>query len=176
MKVINLFGGPSSGKSTISAGLFYLMKLKHLEVVLIQEVATKMIEQKRIHKLNDQLGLLAEQHEPYFELEKEVDFLITDSPLILSALYQPKPYIKHFRKMTVATFNQYDNVNFWINRPKEGFSEKRRNHSLKESQVKDKELITLLNKYKVPLIHTFNAEPNTHLEIYYYMQHVLHLF
>ena len=176
MKVINLFGGPSSGKSTISAGLFYLMKLQQLEVVLIQEIATKMIEQKRIHKLQDQLGILADQHEPYFELNDNVDFLITDSPLILSALYQPKNYIKHFKKMTVSTFNQYDNINFWINRPKEGFSEKRRAHSLEESIKKDKELKKMLKQYNIAIEKAFNAEANTHLEIFYYMKHVLQLF
>ncbi len=152
------------------------MKLQQLEVVLIQEIATKMIEQKRIHKLQDQLGILADQHEPYFELNDNVDFLITDSPLILSALYQPKNYIKHFEKMTVSTFNQYDNINFWINRPKEGFSEKRRVHSLKESIKQDNKLKALMDKHNIPIDYTFNAESNTHLEIFYYIKHVLKLF
>lgn len=176
MKVINLFGGPSSGKSTISAGLFYLMKLQKLEVVLVQEVATKLIEQKRQHKLADQLSILAEQHDSYFELHKDVDFIITDSPLILSALYCPENYIQFFKRMTIATFNQYDNINFWVNRPPEGFSEKRRAHTLEESIAKDKELKGLLDKYNIPIQHEFNAEPNAHLSMFYYMKHVLNLF
>lgn len=47
MKVINLFGGPGIGKSTLAAGLFEHMKIAGFNVELVNEYAKDMVWEQR---------------------------------------------------------------------------------------------------------------------------------
>jgi hypothetical protein len=121
MKVINLFGGPGSGKSTTAAGLFYQMKLKHMNVELITEYAKELVYSDRVTFLNSkQEYVFAKQNLRQFILKDKVEWAITDSPLLLSLIY-PKIYNTspgdHFDQYAIETFNRYNNVNFFISRP-----------------------------------------------------------
>jgi len=80
MKVINLFGGPGSGKSTTAAGLFQKMKLKHMSVELISEYAKKLVYSNRLENMLDQQEyIFAKQNNMLHMLRDKVDFVITDS-------------------------------------------------------------------------------------------------
>ena len=54
MIVINLFGGPSSGKTTMAAGLFRLLKTMNKKVELVQEFAKDLVWENNLGKLSDQ--------------------------------------------------------------------------------------------------------------------------
>ena len=63
LKVINLFGAPGVGKSTIAAGLFYFMKTAGESVEHVTEYAKYLVLTDRVQQLEDeQLYLLAKQH------------------------------------------------------------------------------------------------------------------
>ena len=47
LKVINFFGAPGSGKSTIAAGLFFEMKMKQMNVELVTEFAKELCYSER---------------------------------------------------------------------------------------------------------------------------------
>jgi len=51
--IINLFSGPSGGKSSIAAGLFYKMKRNGLSVELVPEVAKDYVYEERLNKMLD---------------------------------------------------------------------------------------------------------------------------
>ena len=87
MKVINLAGQPSAGKSTTAAGLFYLMKHAGLNVELIDEYAKQMTWEKRFGTIADQLYILAKQNSKLERLRGQVDYVISDSPLFLGRIY-----------------------------------------------------------------------------------------
>ena len=53
MKVINLFAGPGTGKSTTAAGLFYKMKSKGYMVELVTEFAKDLVYQESFFRLKD---------------------------------------------------------------------------------------------------------------------------
>ena len=146
MKVINLFGGPGSGKSTTAAGLFYFMKLQHLNVELVTEYAKDLLWSGRLQNLLDQQEyIFAKQNHKLHRLRGKVDFAITDSPILLSYAY-PKvnqeqkntdkwPALDAFLEFVVKINDTYDNINICLLRP-ERFETVGREHNLEQSRRK----------------------------------------
>jgi hypothetical protein len=118
MKVINLFAGPGSGKSTTAAGLFFLLKSAGSNSELVTEFAKQLVWQERHATFSDQLYILAKQNHKLNVLRGKVEFAVTDSPLLLSNIYAPKEYIGGFDVLVSNTFDSYDNLNFFIRRVK----------------------------------------------------------
>ena len=114
MKVINLAGQPSAGKSTTAAGLFYLMKHAGLNVELIDEYAKQMTWEKRFGTLADQLYILAKQNRKLERLRGQVDYVISDSPLFLGRIYNQSNKLPSLNSFIMEVFNSYDNLNFII--------------------------------------------------------------
>lgn len=125
MKVINVFGGPGMGKSTTAAGLFYLMKKNKLNCEYVTEYAKDLVWEKRFNVLiEDPLSLLTEQHRRIDRLKDKVDYVVTDSPILLSAVYANHYQadkkdlgnngLYHFNKLTVELFNKFDNYNYFL--------------------------------------------------------------
>lgn len=147
MKVINLFGGPGSGKSTTAAGLFYHMKLRGQSVDLVTEYAKELVWEGRLDDMLDkQEDIFIEQQRRIRRLRNNVDYAIVDSPLLLSYVY-PKmnqeqkgvgewPALRQFLDFVVAVNDTYDNVNIFLERP-ESFETNGRDHDLEQSQAID---------------------------------------
>ncbi len=129
-KIINLFGGPGAGKSTTMSGLFYKMKMDGMNVEFASEYAKDLAYEKTIDLLQNQMHVFAEQFRRQWRLIDQVDFIITDSPLILSSVYyelymensRNKIFPKDYRDQTVQyfddTFKQFNNINWFITRNK----------------------------------------------------------
>ena len=88
--VINFYGGPGSGKSTAAAGLFYNMKIAGYSVELTDEFAKECVWEGNIPMLADQLWVLGHQHRKILRLSDKVDYIITDSPVLLSPIYRER--------------------------------------------------------------------------------------
>jgi len=138
-RVINLLGAPGAGKSTAAAGLFYRMKKEFKSVELVTEYAKDLIYSGAEHRLVDQAFLFAEQHHRVSRLVGKVDYVITDSPLVLSAFYMPKDYPKEFEAFVMAMNARYDNVNLYLERD-HPYKEEGRIHSEVQSRAIDKDL------------------------------------
>ena len=85
--VINLYGGPGVGKSTTAAGLYSLMKSRGYKVELVREWIKNLAYDDRHPDLSLQLMALAKQYRAEAPLHEKVDYIITDSPLLLNAFY-----------------------------------------------------------------------------------------
>lgn len=116
MKVINLFGGPGTGKSTTAAGLFNRMKIMGLNVELTTEYAKDMVWEGRDNVLSDQLYILAKQHRKLHRLQGKVDWVIMDSPIVLGLMYRPEGYYEHFEPLVMEMWDSYDNISFLLER------------------------------------------------------------
>lgn len=118
--VVNLWAGPGAGKSTTAAGLFFVMKSKGLRCELVTEFAKELTYEKRWTALGDQEFVTIEQNSRQKRLVGQVDYIITDSPLPLAEVYVrgEDAYRKRCADKAWALFNQYRNVNFFINRVK----------------------------------------------------------
>ncbi len=126
MKVINFFGGPGMGKSTASAGLFYLMKRHNLNCEYVTEYAKELVWEERFNILeSDQLYILARQHRHIDRLRGKVDYVVTDSPLLLSAIYADYHRKNNglfttgegldlFRSLVLELAGTFENHNFFL--------------------------------------------------------------
>lgn len=141
MKIINFFAGPGCGKSTISAGLFYKMKTLEYKVELVQEYAKDMTYEKRSNILEDQLYVFAKQARRLERLKGHVDYVITDSPLLLSIVYNTKSEI--LNELIEETFNSYTNINFLLNRTKK-YQTYGRNQTEEEAKEIDLKIAKML--------------------------------
>jgi len=118
MKVINLFGGPGTGKSTVGAGLFALMKWNSMNVELVTEYAKDLTWEKRHDLLmTDQLYILAKQNRRLMRLDNQVEYVVTDSPLVMGLAYSKK-YYSTFAPFVKDLWSSYDNLNIFLNRLK----------------------------------------------------------
>lgn len=136
LKVINLWGGPSCGKSTTAAGLFHLMKKDHHDVELITEFAKDMVwERQHPDHFTNQIYISAMQNNKQLNLvAHNVEYCITDSPVLMSALYQPNNYYSNFLPLLKEIHDSYNNINFFLERDFD-YVEKGRNKT--EEQAKE---------------------------------------
>lgn len=86
MIVINFVGQPGAGKSTLAAGVFHELKLRRWNTELVTEYTKELILQDDTWTLGDELMVFAEKYSRIKRMAN-VDIVITDSPLINSAIY-----------------------------------------------------------------------------------------
>lgn len=92
-KVINLYGGPGCGKSTGAAHIFSELKLCGISCELVTEFAKDCVWDNSADLLNDQLLVTAQQWHRVDRLLGKVDYVITDSPILIGLAYiAPRSY------------------------------------------------------------------------------------
>ena len=145
MKVINLFGGPGVGKSTVAADLFAMMKREGHDVELVNEYAKEVTWEGHFSYLDDEFYILAHQNRRLVRLKDKVDYVITDSPILLGLAYTPSNYYpQYFSKFIHEVWNSYTNINIVLKRDTEKYIEAGRNQKYEEALVKDRLMVTLL--------------------------------
>ena len=146
-KIINLFGGPGIGKSSIASGLTYKLKKKHITCDNPYEFPKLLAWDENHSTIRDQLYVLANQHRGIVKSYGKVDYIILDSPILLSLTYRnyyksneypATLYGKTFDNLVLETFNQYENINILLERGEGNHNEKERYQSLDESKELDK--------------------------------------
>lgn len=120
-KVINLHGGPGTGKSTTAAALFAELKYRNIDCEYVTEVAKEAAWEGRSGKFfaaQDMIHGL--QHFRLFTVATSgVDIIITDSPIMLGVVYMPKDYPQPaLRDQIRQAYERYDNLNIFIRRNK----------------------------------------------------------
>ena len=150
MHVINLLGGSGTGKSTVASGLFYKMKLAGYKVELVNEYAKEVYWDQR--KTPGQVYITAKQNLRLERLIGKVEWVITDSPLILGLVYMPDTYFKTFPSFLMELFNSYDNMSFLLKRnmDKEFDTEGRWQKSVEEAEKYGRKLEHILELYNIP--------------------------
>jgi len=117
LRVINIFGGPGCGKSTMAAKIFVEMKCAGYSVELVSEFVKGLVYSGDTFDLNNSLYVMSQQDRSLQRLEGRVDWAVSDSPLPLCLLYAQKRYAgSWFQETVVNAFLHYDNVNFFLRR------------------------------------------------------------
>lgn len=119
--IVNYFGGPGSGKSTLSAGLFYKFKMIGLDCEIITEKAKDLTWEKNWTGLRCQPWVSGSQLYRQERLEGQVDLVMTDSPILLGLLYykeENKDIKYHFERFIIETFKSKNNINVFVQRQK----------------------------------------------------------
>lgn len=131
--VVNLYGGPGTGKSTTAAGIFYDLKTSGINCEIVSEFAKDLTWEKRYHTLEDQIYIFAKQYHRIFRLLGQVEVIVTDSPILLSLVYDKKK-CPHLRNLILQEYNKMWTYNVFLKRKKK-YNPKGRNQT--ESQAKD---------------------------------------
>jgi len=147
MIVINLFGEPSSGKSTTAAWLFSQLKLKNINCELITEFAKDLTYEKRFNDLSNQVYVFGKQLKRLERVKDHVDIAITDSPLLLSIVYA-KDYPDVWPQFVKDMFDRFKNYNYLLTRNKP-YSPVGRNQTEKEAKQVRLKIIETLEKHNI---------------------------
>lgn len=157
-KVINLYGGPGTGKSTTAAGLFSALKLLGVNAELVQEYAKdKAWEFGTNHLgvpkvLQCQEYIFGKQHYRMRRLVPDVDIIITDSPLLMGLVYMPDDFpMPSLRKVVKEAYDMYENLDIFLLRVKP-YNTSGRFQTEDEARVLDGSIKQLLREEKVPCL------------------------
>jgi len=150
LKVVNIFGGPGTGKSTTRAELFALFKKGRHNVEEVTEFAKDLTWEKNQTAFADQLFLLANQNRRQFRLQDQVEWCVTDSPILLGVNYVTPEYLPYtFRSLSFELWNTYDNYNFFIERATE-YQSIGRNQTEDEAKQIDRNILEMLHTFQIP--------------------------
>lgn len=154
---IQLFSGPGVGKSTISSGIFYNMKISGYNVEFIAEYAKGLTYSKDYTKLKDQLIVLANQYHKYYRTKNSnIDYLIHESPFLMSLAYFTEDEVikeEFFKPLVINMYNNLNNLNIFLERNLDnGYQEFGRNQTLEEAIEIDNKILKLLDDNNIPYI------------------------
>jgi len=115
MMLVNFTGQPGAGKSTMAAAVFAKLKTRHWNVEMCTEFTKELVLTGDAWSLEDELLVFAEKYRRIKKLEK-VDIVITDSPLINSAIYGGGQFGAHDAAFYESVARKYDSLYFVIER------------------------------------------------------------
>lgn len=107
--IINLYGGPGTGKSTSAAYLYYLLKIAGRNAELVREYVKDWAWENRHISVNDQIYFLGKQVRRESMLYGKVEWIVTDSPVWMNSYYASHyctDIIAHGVNMLVKSFYQ----------------------------------------------------------------------
>jgi deoxyadenosine/deoxycytidine kinase len=168
-KIINLFGGPGIGKSSIAAGLTYKLKKQHITCDNPYEFPKLLAWDENHSAIRDQLFVLANQHRGIVKSYGKVDYIILDSPILLSLTYKSfyksneypaTLYGESFDNMVLDIYNRYDNINIVLKRSEGKHNNSERYQNLEESIQLDTVIENSLKNNDLPY-HTVNVDGKT---------------
>jgi deoxyadenosine/deoxycytidine kinase len=168
-KIINLFGGPGIGKSSIAAGLTYKLKKQHITCDNPYEFPKLLAWDENHSAIRDQLFVLANQHRGIVKSYGKVDYIILDSPILLSLTYKSfyksneypaTLYGESFDNMVLDIYNRYDNINIVLKRSEGKHNNSERYQNLEESIQLDSVIEDSLKNNDLPY-HTVNVDGKT---------------
>jgi len=147
MQIINFISGPGAGKSSFACGLFSRLKFRGINCEYISEYAKDLTYENRHVALGNQLHVSSTQQYRIHRLKDQVDFAITDSPIILGVAYYNGDN-PHFNATLLHEFNRYNNINYFIKRVKK-YSQHGRFHTEEEAKKIDVFIQEFLNNNNI---------------------------
>ena len=120
-KVVNLFGASGVGKSSGAAYIFSQLKMNGISCELVPEYAKDKVweNNKEIFKPENQVYIFGKQSYRISRLIGKVEYIITDSPILLSNVYNKSVVLKkHFEDAVRDCHNSLNNINYIITRVK----------------------------------------------------------
>lgn len=147
MRVINLFAGPGTGKSTTAAALFAELKYRGVNCEYIPEYAKDAAWEGRSKKFfKAQQLIYGKQSWRFDRVKDEVDIMITDCPLMMGLVYMPSDFpMPSLRYVIHEDYNRYENLNFFLKRNKV-YNPKGRNQTEAEAKQLDQDIRDMLDR------------------------------
>lgn len=173
--VINLLGGSGLGKSTTAAGLFYHMKLAGLHCELVREYVKNWAWQGKKIGPFDQAYLFGKQSKAESMLYGQVEYVVTDSPLLLCPIYEEfydgapvtRKAVEEFLKL--ASKRDVTHHNFLLKR-KKAFDPRGRYETAEQAKSVDIYVETYMQVRQIPFTVIDCQDDQRVSEIMFHMQ------
>ena len=151
--IINLFGGPGSGKTTCAMSICSELKKMGYSAEYVQEYAKELVYEENFDLLDGsgkhQFEILQEQmHRVDRLLGGNVDFIVCDAPIVLNGVYNEE-LTPEYSGMLQDLFHQYQNMSYFIERDAASYQQEGRLQNFQESVEKDAEIREMLDSYKI---------------------------
>lgn len=151
-KIINLFGGPGTGKSVTAANVFAELKKQGKNCEYVTEFAKELVYEESYRVMENQIWIFANQHQRMHRLAKKVDYIVTDAPLFNSVVYSGKgEEHEPFHKFVLYEFNKYNNLNVYLERETNYQQEGRYQDELGAKQI-DQEVLKCFRYFEVKYV------------------------
>lgn len=155
--VVNIIGGPGTGKTTQASALFSKLKKLNLDVENVSEFAKELVWEKNTEAFKDRLYMHAMQNHRLFQMKDKLDFIITDSPLLLTSIYnnfylkdtQTSSYNEMIDKVVEETWNLYHNVTYLLIRDTT-YNMIGRRENKEEALIIDEKVKEYLDYHQIP--------------------------
>lgn len=148
--IVNLFGGPGSGKSTGAAYIFSMLKMKGINAELVTEYVKDEVWEKNYTAIGYQPYVFGNQAFRIARCADKVDVVVTDSPTLLSIVYNPDPVLAPgLNRLVLDSFNSYNNISYFLKRTKP-YNESGRMQTESEADSLSQLILDTLNKYRIP--------------------------
>lgn len=172
-QIINFYGGPGTGKSTAAGMYYYMMKKEGFSVELVREYVKDWAYEKRGMTTYDQIYFLGKQVRRESMLYGKVDWIVTDSPVMMNLYYAqrycPRQLAEGVRAATLAFYHQaeldgHQHKHVLLKRSKPYISEGRYQTESEAKEI-DVGIKQVLDSFKLPIIEVNADEPEL-LKIY----------
>ncbi len=160
--IINLFGGPGCGKSTLAAEIFSTLKKNGISIEFIPEFIKSVAYQQ------DKTILINPEHQQYITFNQKhledvllgkVRYLITDSPFLLGAVYynHKDPIIlKLYKNYLSSIYKERKTLNFFIKRDKSIKFDTSGRHLQEEESIEiDNKIFDILTDNEIPFYYNY---------------------
>lgn len=155
--VVNLLGGSGLGKSTVAAAVFAELKMRKQHCELVREYVKELAWAGLGVGPYGQSIIYGRQLERESALYGKVDFIVTDSPLVLCPIYQQHyaghDTIKHvvLSDLTTAKSQNVKHLNFLLTRQK-AFDQRGRYETEDVAKKIDKKVEAFLVYHGLPYV------------------------
>jgi len=160
--LVNLYGGPGTGKSTSAAYLYAIAKMAGINAELVREAAKEYAWREEVPK---QIPLLKEQIARENLVFGKVALIVTDSPLYIGQYYTHKfgtlkdfeTVIRMIKKTRLdRDYKGHDTLNIFLKRDKP-YNPAGRFEGEKEAKQVDKDQRKMLETLHIPF-YDYNTE------------------
>ena len=120
MILVNLFGAPGAGKSTGAAYIFSQLKMRGINAELVTEFAKDKVWEGSKAVFENQAYIFGKQYFRISRCADQVDVIVTDSPLLLSILYNNDEDLGGtFDAVVRKVAKKYNSKNYYLKRVKD---------------------------------------------------------
>ena len=146
--IVNLIGGPGTGKSTLMAQLYADLKILGIEAEMAPEYVKEKVWDESFKVMDDQIYVFGKQLHRINRLIGKVQVVICDSPLLNSIVYDQSQN-KKFAELVIDQFGRFPNLNFFIERST-SYIVKGRLQTEEEAREIDDKFIEVMSLYHIP--------------------------
>ena len=147
--VLNLFGEPSVGKSTAAYYITSILKMKGINAEMVTEFAKDKVYEENSKVFEHQEYIFGKQSFKLGKTSDSVDIVVTDSPLLLSIIYNNNHFLtENFENTVVDIFNSYDNLNILLTRTHE-YKDEGRFQTEEEAGIVRESIVNMLDRLSI---------------------------